>query len=257
MVKGLDKFREAFSQYSDNFVIIGGTACNEVLSDTEMRPRATMDIDIVVIVEKMTKEFATAFWTFIQDGGYRPGIRKNSDSTIKYVLYSFDDGKAGYPIKIELLSHHNEIFSAATHIEPLPIEDNVSSLSAIILGEPYYRLTINHSFVSNGLRYADPIALMALKAKAYLNLLAEKTNGRQVNSKDILKHRNDVLKLTATMPLGKPTEVDAEIAETIATFVNKLKTTLPNQSLEDALRVNSETIGIYLDTLSSFYTTRI
>lgn len=46
MVRGLDKFRERLTQFSDNFVIIGGTACDEVLRDTEMRPRATMDIDI-------------------------------------------------------------------------------------------------------------------------------------------------------------------------------------------------------------------
>ena len=27
-MEGLDKFREAFEAYSDNYVIIGGTACN-------------------------------------------------------------------------------------------------------------------------------------------------------------------------------------------------------------------------------------
>lgn len=29
---GLDKFKEVFSQYSDNYVIIGGTAC-EIVDD--------------------------------------------------------------------------------------------------------------------------------------------------------------------------------------------------------------------------------
>ena len=27
---GLDKFREAFAEYSDNYVVIGGTACDAV-----------------------------------------------------------------------------------------------------------------------------------------------------------------------------------------------------------------------------------
>ena len=75
MVGGLNIFRERFARFSDNFVIIGGTACDEILSRTEMRPRATMDIDIVVIVENMTPEFARAFWAFIAEGGYRHGIR--------------------------------------------------------------------------------------------------------------------------------------------------------------------------------------
>ncbi len=49
MVGGLDKFREAFADFTDNFVIIGGTACDEVLSGTIMRPRPTLDIDIIII----------------------------------------------------------------------------------------------------------------------------------------------------------------------------------------------------------------
>lgn len=256
MVGGLDKFREAFSRFSDNFVIIGGAACDEVLSSTDITPRATLDIDIVVIVENMTAEFASAFWRFITEGGYRPGIRKNADSSIKYVLYSFDHGRPGYPVKIELLSHHNDIFSSATHIEPMPVDGEVSSLSAIILDEPYYKLTVGNSFISHGLRYATPIALIALKARAYLNLLAEREAGRKVNTKDILKHRNDVLKLTATMSMNDHAEVDVNIVETIAMFVSNIRAALPSQSLTDALRGSNDTLTLYLDALPSFYTIR-
>lgn len=32
-MEGLDKFREAFEAYSDNYVIIGGTACDITLSE--------------------------------------------------------------------------------------------------------------------------------------------------------------------------------------------------------------------------------
>ena len=41
MVKGIEKFREAFSAFSENYVIIGGTACDAVLSKTMVEPRAT------------------------------------------------------------------------------------------------------------------------------------------------------------------------------------------------------------------------
>lgn len=254
MVGGLDRFRESFTQFSDNFVIIGGTACDEVLSHTEMRPRATMDIDIVVIVENMTPEFAKAFWTFIAEGEYRPGMRRHKDESPKYVLYSFDNGKAGFPIKIELLSRHNEIFSSAAHTEPLPIDGEVSSLSTIILDEPYYNLTVQNSFVSNGLRYAAPLALMALKARAYLNLIADREAGKKVNTKDILKHRNDVLKLVATLTGASQAIVDCEIADTMQEFSNGLLATLPNQSLQDALRSSATAIRTYLEALPTFYT---
>ena len=256
MVGGLDKFRERFARFSDNFVIIGGTACDKVLRDTEMRPRATMDIDIVVIVENMTVEYAKSFWAFIAEGKYRPGVRKSQDDTPKYVLYSFDHGIPGFPVKIELLSRHNEIFSSAAHTEPLPINGEVSSLSTIILDEPYYKLTVGNSFVSNGLRYAAPLALMALKARAYINLLSDKEAGRQVNTKDIMKHRNDVLKLAATMTGTEQIAVEQEIVGTINEFSERLLGTLPNQSLQDALRSSETALRLYLESLPTFYTAR-
>lgn len=254
MVAGLDIFRERFARFSDNFVIIGGTACYEILSGTEMRPRATMDIDIVIIVENMTSEFARAFWAFIAEGGYRPGIRKDKNNEPKYVLYSFDQGRAGYPVKVELLSRHNEIFTSAVHTEPLPINGDVSSLSTIILDEPYYNLTVRNSFVSDGLRFAAPLALMALKARAYLNLIADREAGKKINTKDILKHRNDVLKQTATLTVTDRAIVDTEIADTIRNFADVLLQSLPNQSLQDALRSSEAAIRMYLDALPTFYT---
>lgn len=254
MVAGLDIFRERFARFSDNFVIIGGTACYEILSGTEMRPRATMDIDIVIIVENMTSEFARAFWAFIAEGGYRPGIRKDKNNEPKYVLYSFDQGRAGYPVKVELLSRHNEIFTSAVYTEPLPINGDVSSLSTIILDEPYYNLTVRNSFVSDGLRFAAPLALMALKVRAYLNLIADREAGKKINTKDILKHRNDVLKLTATLTVTDRAIVDTEIADTIRNFADVLLQSLPNQSLQDALRSSEVAIRMYLDALPTFYT---
>jgi hypothetical protein len=40
-----------------------------------MRPRATDDIDMILIIEKMTPEFGKRFWEFIVLGEYktRPG----------------------------------------------------------------------------------------------------------------------------------------------------------------------------------------
>lgn len=75
---GLDKFKEAFEAYSDNYVIIGGTACDITLRDTDMRPRATHDIDMIVIVERMTPEFGTRFWNFVREAGYRPEKRRQT-----------------------------------------------------------------------------------------------------------------------------------------------------------------------------------
>ena len=107
---GLDKFKEAFAGFSDNYVIIGGTACDIVMTGTVVRPRATHDIDMIVVVENMTPEFGSKFWEFIKEADYRPERRKTeAGEPQKYELYRFLDGKEGYPEMIELLSRHPDV----------------------------------------------------------------------------------------------------------------------------------------------------
>ena len=45
-MEGLVKFREAFAEYSENYVVIGGAACDITMTNTVVRPRATHDIDV-------------------------------------------------------------------------------------------------------------------------------------------------------------------------------------------------------------------
>lgn len=70
-VKGLDKFKEYFSEFKENYIIIGGTACSIILRDADIKPRATKDIDIILVVENMTPDFGRKFWQFIRDGNYK------------------------------------------------------------------------------------------------------------------------------------------------------------------------------------------
>lgn len=256
MVTGIDKFKEAFAQYADNYVIIGGTACDIVLQGTNMRPRATSDIDMIIIVERMTPEFAVAFWKFIREGGYHPAKRnrENSDESV-YTLYRFDNPDDGYPVQIELLSRHPDILGEPSGfvIEPIPAGDELSSLSAIIMDDDYYHFTIRNSFVDGGLRIAHPVALMALKARAYLNLLAEKEEGKHVNTKHIKKHRSDVLKLIATTSVPEPVKVTESIYECIREFSDGIRKTLPSRSLEAALNRTSDDIEVFLELLDAAF----
>ena len=89
MVTGFDVFRDAMSQFADNFVVIGGTACDVSLANTGRTRHATKDIDIIVIVENLTAEFINAFWRFIKQAGYRIGKRENSVGNSVYALYRF------------------------------------------------------------------------------------------------------------------------------------------------------------------------
>ena len=224
-MEGLGKFREAFEAYSENYVIIGGTACDITMTGTVMRPRATHDIDMIVVVEKMTADFSEHFWQFIREGGYRPEKRKQEEGEKpKYELYRFVNGKPGYPEMIELLSRHPDILGEpkGLTIEPLPVDEETSSLSAIIMDDDYYHFTISHSKLTEGIRHADSAALIALKARAYLNLMQDKANGRHVNSKDIKKHRSDVLKNVVIIEEGE-IEAPASIVDCVREFVASIR----------------------------------
>lgn len=58
MVPGIDSFREKFKDYTDYYTIIGGTACDILLSEADLPFRATKDIDMILIMEDNFPEYA-------------------------------------------------------------------------------------------------------------------------------------------------------------------------------------------------------
>lgn len=99
MVPGIDSFREKFKDYTDYYTIIGGTACDILLSEADLPFRATKDIDMILIMEDNFPEFAAIFWEYIKEGGYKCGWKNEENMH----FYRFTEGQFGYPTMIELL----------------------------------------------------------------------------------------------------------------------------------------------------------
>ena len=78
MVNGFTKFKDKFQGFADQYVVIGGTACDLLMEHENMDFRATKDIDIVLIVEAISKEFGKVFWEYIKEAGYEH--KNKSDS---------------------------------------------------------------------------------------------------------------------------------------------------------------------------------
>ena len=57
MVRGIEIFRRYFKDFSDNYILIGGAACDEHLTDKGLNFRATKDLDIMLIVEALGSDF--------------------------------------------------------------------------------------------------------------------------------------------------------------------------------------------------------
>lgn len=196
----MDAFRDCFADYTDQYVLIGGAACDISFHENGMDFRATKDLDMVLVVEALTEKFASKFWTFIQDGKYKNRARSNG----KPQFYRFDKPEvAGYPAMIELFSRVEWKLKPESVLAPIHIDDAVSSLSAILLNDSYYKLLLEGRTVIDGVSLLKPTWLVLFKAKAWLDLYEKMSQGMHVDSRDIKKHRNDIIRITSEMVLEK------------------------------------------------------
>ena len=102
MVRGIDTFREYFKDFEANYVIIGGTACEIHEENYAQFPRATKDIDIILIVEALSHEFVERFWSFIRQGAYRKREKGTGGiGRLQHEYYRFIKPQvASYPMQI-------------------------------------------------------------------------------------------------------------------------------------------------------------
>jgi hypothetical protein len=221
MVKGIEKFREYFSEYADQYVLIGGTACDIFFGSRELDFRVTRDLDIVLIVEAQTKEFGRQFWNFIREDKYE----NRAVSSGKPQFYRFDKpGVPGYPSMIELFSRSDIVLEEETIVTPIHIDDAVSSLFAILLNEAYYELLLTGREVIDGISILKPSWLIPFKVKAWLDLNGKLKKGIHVDSRDIKKHRNDFIRICTELTLEKCT-LSHDIKEDMNIFIKGLHIT--------------------------------
>ena len=219
MVKGIDTFRRYFAEYEEQYVLIGGAACDIVFESNDTAFRATRDLDMVLIVEALTPEFGEKFWEFIQDGGYR----NKSTNGQKPQFYRFDKPEDdAYPKMIELFCRSNFELREMTGITPIHIDDEVSSLSAILLNDDYYRILLEGKVVRKGLSVLRPEYLILFKAKAFLDLKQRKDRGETVDSKNISKHKKDILRIAAELVLESIGELPEAVETDIRAFIDLL-----------------------------------
>ncbi|MBR6089357.1 MAG: hypothetical protein IKP86_05440 [Anaerolineaceae bacterium] len=195
MVRGLESFTAWFQDYSDQYVIIGGTACDLLMSEEGFTFRGTKDIDLVLIVEALSREFGQHFWDYISAGGYE---RKNKSNGAPQFYRFTNPQSRDFPSMIELFSTGSDSIILPEHavLTPLPIDDEVSSLSAILLDPDYYEFLKTGRVRISNLTLLDAPHLIPFKAKAWMDLCGRKENGEQIDSKNIRKHKNDVFRLT-------------------------------------------------------------
>lgn len=222
MVTGLTKFKEKFKGFENEFVIIGGTACDLIMENEELPFRATKDLDIVLIVESITVEFGGKFWEYIKEADYE----HRNMNTGEAQFYRFKSPKnKEYPYMIEIFSKKPEtiILGEDAGLTPLPIDESLSSLSAILLNEGYYNLIKESSIIMDGIPILKETCLIPLKAKAWLDLTNRRARGESVDSKNIKKHKNDVFRLAQLITEDTKQALSHDIAVDMKRFLNEIK----------------------------------
>lgn len=222
MVAGLKSFQEWFQGYEQQYTIIGGTACDLLMSDEGLDFRATKDIDLVLIIEAVTPEFGKHFWDYIIQAGYEH--RDKSTGLPQFYRFS-RPGNPGYPFMIELFARRMDelILPEDATLTPLPIDDDISSLSAILLNNEYYEFLIHGRTRVDGITVLNAGYLIPFKAKAWLDLTNRKAVGENVDSKNIRKHKNDIFRLSALLGQNSKINVTSGIYEDIQTFLQAMR----------------------------------
>ena len=229
MVRGIDKFREYFAGYGDSYIIIGGTACDILEENAGQQPRATKDIDIILIVEALRANFVKQFWKFIKAGQYETRQRGNG----KHEYFRFLKPQTiEFPFQIEIFARKPDVLEIAddARLTPIPVNEDLSSLSAILMNENYYHFTLEHNIIEDGIRLADIESLIVLKAKAFIDLSDRKVKGENIDDKNIRKHKNDIFRLATMLTKMDKFILPSDIQNDMDVFCQMISQSLPDNA---------------------------
>lgn len=220
MVEGIDLFRHNFSGYEDCYTVIGGAACDILMNEVDIDFRLTKDIDMILILEDKKVDFAEAFWKFIKEGGYKCGWKNNAEMH----FYRFTEPKAGYPVMIELFSRKPGYkLEVEEGIVPIHIDDDTSSLSAILLNDDFYKFMLDGRRVIDGISVLSATHIIPFKMYAWIDLKRRKEAGEHVNERDYKKHKNDVFRLLRIVDTSETIKVSGLVKESVKNFLNDIQ----------------------------------
>ena len=193
MMRGLERFRAHFAGHEESYALIGGAACDIILGEAGLPFRATKDLDMVLCVEAVSTEFGMVFADFLEAGGYRARER----STGRREFYRFHHpADETFSAMIELFARHPNVkpLPEGTELSPISVEENVISLSAILLDKDYFEALQNMRIVMGGISLGDGKILIPFKVRAFLDLSKRKAEGENIDARHIRKHRGDVFR---------------------------------------------------------------
>ena len=132
-----------------------------------------------------------------------------------------DPKTSGYPSMLEFFACEPIDFPLAekTTIVPIPVGEDISSLSGILLDENYYSFIKSYRRTIDGVCILSAEALLLLKARAWKDFMDRKSRGEFVKDKDLRKHRTDIIRLLATIPGNVTVKVNQTLLDDFNAFL--------------------------------------
>jgi len=223
VVRGLAIFQAWFKDFENQYVLIGGTAASITMTEAGLPFRGTKDLDIVLHVEVLTPAFGQKFWEFVQAGGYQ---QKEGDPEQKPCLYRFQKPQdEDFPHMLELFSRVPDglSFVPPGHLTPIPMDEQISSLSAILLNDEYYQFVLAGRKSKHGMpSWVGEDRLIPLKAVAWLEMTERVRQGEVINSKKINKHLTDIVQLSALLQPGQVIDLPEQLSADLQAFAQEI-----------------------------------
>lgn len=248
-------FAEHFKGYKDNYVIIGGTACELIMKDIGVAFRATSDIDMIIVAEELTADFGKAFWQFIQDGGYE----SHKDNVGKNYYRFSKPSTPGYPIMLELFCRKpiEDYRTGNLTFMPIHISDEIKSLSAIVLNDAYAEVLAEGKQLLDNMTILGPEFIIIFKTRAHIDLKERKRQGQQVKTEDIMKHLKDIIRMLTILDIDESKEkvktISDEIKQDLQLLITEIdkveRTYIRNLREKDGLLNNADLVIKLLNEL--------
>jgi len=108
-------------------------------------------------------------------------------------------------------------------IVPIHINDDISSLSAILLDDAYYQFMMDGRTIINGIPVLRAEYLIPFKMYAWLDLTDRKLRNEHVNERDLKKHKYDVFRLLQLVTLPQVIECGDTVKNNIRRFLELMQ----------------------------------
>lgn len=226
-------FCSHFAGHEESFLLIGGSACSCWYAGETPTFRGTRDLDVVIVVESLRREFVDLLVSYLRDNGYAAWERHLQGGSSKRVMYRFlNPANPLAATQIELLSRSGEIHrvDALQHAVPIKSAGEYTGLSGIALDNAYYNFILTQRSTAMDCPVLSLPGIVMLKIKAFLNLYAAASADDRGK-----KHRNDVFFLLATIDpalYARPIPLAPALMEDVRAF-----DTLMRQNLQTAAAV--------------------